>query len=72
MPRTNTLPSYGAFVAPAETYLAFWRGMIQASSNATLWWTRKWLDTPKTFLDWSPARYAALTPAATAAGVSAA
>ena len=67
MPRTNALPSYGALVAPAETYLAFWRGMFQASSSATLWWTRKWLDTPKAFLDWSPARYAALAPAATAA-----
>ena len=67
MPRTTTLPSYGALVAPAETYLALWRGMFQASSNATLWWTRKWLDTPKAFLDWSPMRYAALAPAATAA-----
>src|SRR5665213_1344264 len=67
MPRTNTLPSYGALVAPAETYLAFWRGMFQASSNATLWWTRKWLDTPKAFLEWSPTRYAALAPAAAAA-----
>jgi len=67
MPRTTTLPSYDAFVAPAETYLALWRGMFRASSNATLWWTRKWLDTPKAFLDWSPMRYAALAPAVTAA-----
>ena len=60
-------PAYGAAAAPAETYAAFWRGMFEVSSNATLWWTRKWLDAPKAFLAWSPARYAALAPAATAA-----
>ena len=64
MPKTYSLPSYGALGAPAETYATFWRGMFQASSDAAMWWTRRWLDAPTTFMDWSPLRYAALKPAA--------
>ena len=63
MPRTYSLPSYGALGAPAETYMSFWRGMFQASSDAAMWWTRRWLDAPTTFMDWSPLRYAAPKPA---------
>ena len=73
MPAT-ALPSYRTLAAPAETYMTFWRGMFQASSDAALWWTRRWLDAPTTFLNWSPLAYAApvAPPAKTAPKAAAA
>ena len=67
MPRSlANAPAYGAVAAPLDTSVAFWRGMFQLNANAALWWSRKWLAAPKTFLAWSPMRYAVLAPAASA------